>query len=82
MAAKQEPMSPGKEDKGKGKATNQENFMKDASAADGFDMADWVHDPQLWDKIGGDPSGSNLHEPVKTIEVSWSSSHRRETLAG
>lgn len=35
-----------------------------------FEMADWVHDPALWHKMGASAAnGAGLGDPVKTIEV-------------
>lgn len=82
MVAKREPTSPGKASvskasklegdgtgKGKGKAVEHESHAQDDGLQKQFGMADWVQDPALWDKIGADSSGSNLGDPVKTIEV-------------
>ena len=67
MDVKPEPSSPGKPGstgKGKGKERQQQHEQ--------FEMADWVQDPTLLDKLGGDMAGSSLGDPVKTIEVRWS----------
>jgi hypothetical protein len=68
MEIKAEPTSPGKPGspgKGKGKERQQEQQHD-------FEMADWVQDPMLLDKMGGVMASGmgNLGDPVKTIEVS------------
>lgn len=65
MSVKPEPSSPGKPGspgKGKGKERQKQQHEE-------FEMADWVQDPTLLDKLGGDLAGSSLGDPVKTIEV-------------
>jgi hypothetical protein len=73
---KAEPASPGKPgsglNKGKGSAGNMDKNMNTNSIMDSdFQMADWVNDPSLLDKMGRGMhmDNSNLSDPVKTIEV-------------
>lgn len=62
MEIKPEPASPGKPPASPGKGKGKERQHD-------FEMADWVEDPSLLDKMGGDMAGSSLGDPVKTIEV-------------